>query len=521
MEAPKGGTRAGRAAILPTVTSPGAPDAGRRGSTPRLLAFLLLVSGALFLVIGAVGTLSYHVFRSPGSPASALDAGPRPEITPQDAGIAGDPSDADPAVELSDELVVGLDGIEPAAASASERSALLPLDADTPLWGGAGAPVTLLVFGDLACPETRRVIPVLLRLKQAFGADLRLAWKHLPLTLHPHAQPAAAVASAVHAHGGSSAFFKLLARAARGALIAEWPLLERQREALGLAALPPSASAADFERVVDDQLRLARQLRIRATPTLFINGMRVTGFRKFADLHGAIDDERRRVRILLATGAARPADAYAERVRKNLIGVGDDLPERQCVPLGGAPARGAEAPLVTIVEFGDFACSSCRQASRRLSALLGRHAGDLRHVWKNLPSPQAEASAPAALLAMEAFEQGGEAGFWRLHQRLLASRSLSVEALGPIAEAAGFDGPELVRAVRDGRQAARLQADLQLALHLEVSTAPTYFVNGRRVELAELARAAREELALARRLVRQGTSREQLPQVLCGSPTDL
>src|SRR5690606_23594776 len=90
VEAPKGGTRAGRAAMRPSLASPVALDAGGRGSTPRLLAFLLLVSGALFLVIGAVGTLSYHVVRSPGSPASALDAGPRPEITPQDAGIAGD-----------------------------------------------------------------------------------------------------------------------------------------------------------------------------------------------------------------------------------------------------------------------------------------------------------------------------------------------------------------------------------------------------------------------------------------------
>ena len=42
--------------------------------------------------------------------------------------------------------------------SPSDGESALPMDAHAPSLGPAGAPVTLLLFGDLECPHTRRML---------------------------------------------------------------------------------------------------------------------------------------------------------------------------------------------------------------------------------------------------------------------------------------------------------------------------------------------------------------------------
>src|SRR6478735_8393428 len=61
---------------------------------------------------------------------------------------------------------------------------------------------------------------------------------------------------------------------------------------------------------------------------------------------------------------------------------------------------GAERPVVTLVEYGDFGCSYCFAAKRPIESLLDRY-DQLRLVWRHFPDPELH---PGADLAAELSE---------------------------------------------------------------------------------------------------------------------
>ena len=143
--------------------------------------------------------------------------------------------------------------------------------------GDADAPVTLLEYGDFECPYCGDAAPVIAKLLDHFGDELRYVFRHLPLTdVHPNAQIAAEAAEAASAQG---AFWEMHDRLL-GAQDALAPSdLYRHATALGL----------DLERFSDDlrrrrhAARIAEDVRsadasgVSGTPTFFINGRRHQG----------------------------------------------------------------------------------------------------------------------------------------------------------------------------------------------------------------------------------------------------
>ena len=77
-----------------------------------------------------------------------------------------------------------------------------PIDDDRDhIRGPAGAPVTLVEYGDFECPYCGQAEPVVRELLAGFG-DLRYVWRHLPLSdVHPRAQLAAEASEAAAAQG--------------------------------------------------------------------------------------------------------------------------------------------------------------------------------------------------------------------------------------------------------------------------------------------------------------------------------
>jgi hypothetical protein len=80
---------------------------------------------------------------------------------------------------------------------------------------------------------------------------------------------------------------------------------------------------------------------------------------------------------------------------------------------------GSSSPKLTLVEYGDFGCPYCFQASRAVKSLLDRFDG-LRFVWRHFPVP---ALHPRADLAAELSELAGlHSQFWDAHSLLLTPR---------------------------------------------------------------------------------------------------
>ncbi|MFH1174733.1 MAG: thioredoxin domain-containing protein [archaeon] len=67
----------------------------------------------------------------------------------------------------------------------------IPDNAEGVIMGNVNAPVTIIEYSDFQCPYSGRAAPVVNQVMDNFGDDVRLIYKHYPLSFHPNAQKAA------------------------------------------------------------------------------------------------------------------------------------------------------------------------------------------------------------------------------------------------------------------------------------------------------------------------------------------
>jgi len=506
-----------------------APSSVRSGRGSWLWV-LAVIGAALLFLFGVGGLFAYSLMRTATvavAPPTVADAGtlpppvvapPPPATSPVESVDAGaDASSTEPSDAAAPPYSTG-----PRVVSAEEASAPIPLADDVPQWGSAEALVTVVVFGDLECPHTRKAERALQGLMRAFPKELRVAFRHRPLSIHPRARDAARVAIGLRKDQGDAAFFRLYSSLAAGSDSAERTRLEAWVSAAGGdgSKVGKYLSDPETERILSRDLELAGQFDVRETPTFFVNGVRVDGLTAFDDLKSTIEKELASSRSLLTLGTA-PTLLYAARVRKNLMGLGPKVVERTCPAVVGSPMRGATDALVTLVEFSDFECPFCRRAQPTLDTLLARHGGDLRIVWKNFPLDNHPRARPAAAFALEVFEKQGAAKFWKVHDLLFASEAgLSDSAFEAIALKASLDPTPLIDAARTRTHDPKIDADARAGLKIGVKGTPTFFVNGRMLSGAQPVEQfeviVKEELEAARRLIGSGTARSRIYDALCG-----
>jgi protein-disulfide isomerase len=477
----------------------------------RWLGVAVVLLGAVMMVGGIVGVWVYARRLPPLATAPIVASLPPPLPVPpplaapapsEPGSVLPTPTDVNPPERRAVSLPVAL------APYPDDAGAPVPVVGGRPLWGGRDAFVTVTVFADLENPHCIALLRELLPLKIDQGDELRVAFRHLPASDHTEGRLAARALAEIHAARGEQAFWHALAAILRrGEALAQGGLAEALADA-GLAGFPLSSPNPRAESVLADDGDLATLLFVRDTPTLFVNGERVTGFVGRPALAQAIERERRTAYLALANGTA-PASVYTERTRKNFLNFGADPPARECVAPGDSPATGPANAVVTIVEFSDLECELCRQGDAALGAVLKTHGADVRVVWKNFPLPQHHRARLAAGVALAARRLGGDAAFWAVTHALLEPRvKLDDDGLARAASRTGLDATKLLSVARGGTYDAEIDRDIKLGESLAVSGAPTYFVNGQRISgalpEAELRSVIERELALGRRVRTQG-----------------
>ncbi|MBK7539019.1 MAG: thioredoxin domain-containing protein [Myxococcales bacterium] len=175
--------------------------------------------------------------------------------------------------------------------------------------GPSGAPVTLVVFSDFECQFCAANEAALLHVRKTFGDSVRLVFRHLPLSFHRRAQLAAEAAMAAGAQGKFWEFHdRLFARP--GAL---------DRADLEEAALAVGVSMPRFRAELDahthrDAVRLDASsggaLGVDGTPTMFVNGLLVSGAQVPARLEETVRAQLEAAKRLVASGI-EAGDVYA------------------------------------------------------------------------------------------------------------------------------------------------------------------------------------------------------------------
>jgi protein-disulfide isomerase len=145
---------------------------------------------------------------------------------------------------------------------------------DSPAKGPAEAPVTIVEWADFECPSCGGMAKVLWALEKRFPGQLRLVYKHFPISYHPFADSAARASFAAQAQGKFWQLHPILFERQKQL---EDTALERYATELGLDLerfRRDMGSDAAKERVELDK-RQGTSLGVHATPTLFINGREV------------------------------------------------------------------------------------------------------------------------------------------------------------------------------------------------------------------------------------------------------
>lgn len=147
-------------------------------------------------------------------------------------------------------------------------------------------------------------------------------------------------------------------------------------------------------------------------------------------------------------------------------------------------AKGPAAAPVSIVEFSDVQCSSCRAAQAPLEALMSRHPGKIRLMFKHFPTEKLHRWAREASQSAEC--AGRQGRFWEMlgvlfsRQPLWAEEENAPELMKGYAEELGLDRSAFASCLADPAAAAAIERDKQEGLRLEINVTPTFFINGKR-----------------------------------------
>lgn len=171
----------------------------------------------------------------------------------------------------------------------------------------------------------------------------------------------------------------------------------------------------------------------------------------------------------------------------------DDLPSQRLAALGpaltNAPAKGPSSAAVTVVEFSDFQCPSCRRSNGYADMILKAHGNKVRYVRYDVPLSGHPWAFPAALAGRAIYRQNPGL-FWEYKKTIYDNQDkLNAFTFWDWARAWAEDHElDLARYDADLTNAplrAEILEGAGRAFANDVRATPTFMVNGTIVDAGE------------------------------------
>ncbi len=187
---------------------------------------------------------------------------------------------------------------------------------DDPYQGPLYAKVTIVDFSEFQCPYCRMVLPALEEIKKIYGDNVKIVWKHRPLSFHSNAFPAAEAAEAAREQGKFWEMHDLLFQNQANLSPSKF---EELATTLGLDVEKFTASIAEHRNKsrIEEDSNLASSVGATGTPTFFINGRKLVGALPLAAFKNVINDELNRANQMIEKGIELDADFYQKIVKEN------------------------------------------------------------------------------------------------------------------------------------------------------------------------------------------------------------
>lgn len=161
--------------------------------------------------------------------------------------------------------------------------------------GKASAPILIVAYSDFQCPYCREGALRIEEVRKKYGEKVKFVFKHLPLSFHPMALPAAKRFEAINLQSGKKAYefhdyvFKNQEQLGGGG---EAFLDEAARKVgVNVAKMKKDLDSAAVKKVIDADMEEARQYGIDGTPGFIVAGVTISGAQP-VELFSQIIDQR-------------------------------------------------------------------------------------------------------------------------------------------------------------------------------------------------------------------------------------
>lgn len=158
---------------------------------------------------------------------------------------------------------------------------------------------------------------------------------------------------------------------------------------------------------------------------------------------------------------------------------------RSKLRVGKSPSMGPADAKITLIEFADFECPSCRQLDLVLRDFLPQHP-EIRLVFKNYPLTEIHPWAMTAALAGQCVFEQNPTAFWKFHdtvfdQQDVISASTAWDKMMDLGNQLGLNHENYRACMADPQTKAAVSETMEEGHTLNVSATPTTFVNARRI----------------------------------------
>jgi protein-disulfide isomerase len=148
----------------------------------------------------------------------------------------------------------------------------VPLGAIDHVLGHAGAPVTVVEYGDFECPNCKQAAPAVKLLLKRFAGRIQFAFRHFPLEeVHPHALHAALAAEAAGAQGKFWPMHDLLFEN-QAHLKPQHLRGYAERLELDMQKFNYEMEQDLYLQRIREEIQEGERSGVRATPAFFVNG---------------------------------------------------------------------------------------------------------------------------------------------------------------------------------------------------------------------------------------------------------
>jgi len=176
----------------------------------------------------------------------------------------------------------------PAEYAASLTKQDIEVKSDEYVRGNASAPVAIIEYSDFECPFCSRVQPTIEQLLDEYEGQVKLVFRHFPLSFHASAQKAA---EASECAGVQGKFWEMHDKMFDNQQSLSVDSLKGYAKDLGLNTSKFNSCLDDgtYAQKVKDDMSEGSQLGVSGTPGTFVDGMLVSGARPYAYFQAVVD----------------------------------------------------------------------------------------------------------------------------------------------------------------------------------------------------------------------------------------